>query len=284
MAVEEYYPSNTRPIHSTKVDFQRRVNTNEIHIVQYDKDLPIIKVHLKMDLKDYSLPPDAIVMVRWGKPDGTFVYKSVLGCNKTRTIIYFEVDKQMSSEPGAINPILELTVSSGAQAGSSAIPVIIDRNPIQDGAVESEVKYSAVSEAAEQSIASASEAAKYANATKEIYEKIVGKDHSFVKYIEHHNTNLSMLEIFRAFDEGDEKLEYGTLVLCHPKDYGEYAFMARMSTNCIVCITCLGDFMGYINGKIEHFNSSQQTEITKELIVNVLGYSLTFSEVQVDFE
>lgn len=123
-------------IHETSVDFVLRPCAREIHIVQYDKSLPIIKVHLYKEGVPYELPSSAAVHVRLGKLDRTFVYANILGTNEDRTIAYFEITEQMAMIPGRISPVIEV-VYQGKVACSSPIPFVIERNPVQNGQIES---------------------------------------------------------------------------------------------------------------------------------------------------
>lgn len=126
-------------IHETTVDFgsARPVNS-VVHLTQYDNTLPVIAVHLYKNGKVYSLPSTNVtVMYRWCKPDSKVVYGQVLGCNSDKTIVYFEVTRNMSSVFGDVSPVLELTINSQI-ACSSNIHITIHRNPIQDGSIPSE--------------------------------------------------------------------------------------------------------------------------------------------------
>lgn len=126
-------------VHSTSVDLISRVGAAEVYIVQYDNTQPIIAVKLFKDLKRFCLPEGYEANIRWSKPDSTFVYKKVLGCNSDRNVVYFAVDEQMTLIEGKVNPIIELTYA-GAVVGSSPISVIIDRNPIQIDDIESKAE------------------------------------------------------------------------------------------------------------------------------------------------
>lgn len=123
-------------IHETSVDFVLRPCAREIHIVQYDKSLPIIKAYLYREGQPYQLPTNAAVHVRLGKLDHTFVYANILGMNEDRTIAYFEVSEQMAMIAGRVSPVIEV-VYQGKVACSSPIPFVIDRNPVQEGQIES---------------------------------------------------------------------------------------------------------------------------------------------------
>ena len=123
-------------IHETSVDFVIRPCSREIHIVQYDKELPVIKVNLFREGQPYQLPNSALVHVRLGKLDNTFVYTNILGMNEDRTIAYFEVTEQMAMIAGRVNPVIEV-VYQGKVACSSPIPFVISKNPVQEGQIES---------------------------------------------------------------------------------------------------------------------------------------------------
>lgn len=146
MAVSSYTPSSTRIIHDTEVDFRARTQLGTtVHLMQYDKSLPVVAVALYLNGLPYQIPESAEMNVRVGKTDGTKVYNPVLGCNSNRTICYFEVTQQMSSAYGATLAILELIVN-GAIAGSSYIPLDIAKNPAQDEAILSSDEYKSMNE------------------------------------------------------------------------------------------------------------------------------------------
>lgn len=188
-----YTENSDAVLHETSVDFVLRPCPKEIHVVQYDQSLPVVKVKLFSNGKPYVLPANALVNIRVGKNDRTFVFQPVLGCSEDRTIVYFDVTYQMTSIPGKIGPVLEVLLSNdipvGTQitvwnsttkyhidnvvyfrnkyykcltenvigvkpseatsdwrelsvrlANSSAIPFVIDRNPLQDYYPESNVE------------------------------------------------------------------------------------------------------------------------------------------------
>lgn len=138
MPMDIYVPNNIDIIHSTKVDFRKRISQQEVHLVQYDRSLAVVEVELFYNGYSYTCPNNAEVWIRWSKPDRTYVYK-ICQVSSDRKKIYFDVDYQMSCVQGELNPILELQVGQKL-AGSSPIPVTIDRNPIQNGDRESHVE------------------------------------------------------------------------------------------------------------------------------------------------
>ena len=146
MAISSYTPSADRIIHNTEVDFQTRTQLGTtVHLMQYDKSLPVVAVALYSNGQPYQIPTGAEMNVRVGKTDGTKVYNPVLGCNSNRTICYFEVTQQMSSAYGPTLAILEL-ILDGAIAGSSYIPLDIARNPAQNEAILSSDEYKSMNE------------------------------------------------------------------------------------------------------------------------------------------
>ena len=146
MAISSYTPSADRIIHNTEVDFQTRTQLGTtVHLMQYDKSLPVVAVALYSNGQPYQIPTGAEMNVRVGKTDGTKVYNPVLGCNSNRTICYFEVTQQISPASGSTLAILEL-ILNGAIAGSSYIPLDIARNPAQDEAILSSDEYKSMNE------------------------------------------------------------------------------------------------------------------------------------------
>ena len=136
-----WVPEPQRIVHETKADFSgKQVSYKQIHVVQYDRSLPIIAVELYKNGLLYTIPTNATIKIRWGKKDRTFVYKDVLGCDVERHVVYFDIDEQMSIYDGLHKPILEVTVG-GQSAGSTEIPIMVDRNPVQMDDVMSESPY-----------------------------------------------------------------------------------------------------------------------------------------------
>ena len=140
-----YTVKSTDIVHNTSVDLITRWFAREVHIVQYDNSQPIVAVELFKNSERFVLPDGYEANLRFGKKDRTFIYKPVLGCNQGRDTVYFAVDEQMSMFYGKVNPIIELTYN-GAVVGSSSIPFVIDKNPIQIGDVESKSDYPAIVE------------------------------------------------------------------------------------------------------------------------------------------
>ena len=158
-----YTVKSTDIVHNTSVDLITRWSTREVHIVQYDNSQPIVAVELFKNSERFVLPDGYEANLRFGKKDRTFIYKPVLGCNQGRDTVYFAVDEQMSMLYGKVTPIIELTYN-GAVVGSSSIPFVIDRNPIQIGDVESKTDYPAIVERISASEAAVADAKKAVDA------------------------------------------------------------------------------------------------------------------------
>ena len=139
----QYTPASDKFVHNVSVDFRRRIVNEHIHIVQYDNSLPIIAVTLYSDYSPYCVPANAECNIRLKKQDGTYVYNPALGCNDDRTIAYFEVTDQMTMFPGVLYPIIEIRIGTNV-AASGTIKVEIDRNPIQEGDIESTIEYKTI--------------------------------------------------------------------------------------------------------------------------------------------
>ena len=148
MAVKLYTPDANVIVHETKVDFRRRVVQRQINLVQYDKSMPVIAVQLCSNGNEYVLPENASAYIRFGKRDHTYVYNECLGCDQTRTIVYFSITDQMTIFYGEHTPIVELRIGDTV-AGSGSIPIWIDRNPIQNGDTESKSDLSVFEKAIE---------------------------------------------------------------------------------------------------------------------------------------
>ena len=148
MSVNLYTPDANVIVHETKVDFRRRVVQRQINLVQYDKSMPVIAVQLCSNGNEYVLPENASAYIRFGKRDHTYVYNECLGCDQTRTIVYFAITDQMTVFYGEHTPIVELRIGDTV-AGSGSIPIWIDRNPIQNGDTESKSDLSVFEKAIE---------------------------------------------------------------------------------------------------------------------------------------
>ena len=162
MGLSSYTPTSVIA-HTTSVDFSKRNISQPVHIVQYDKRLPILAVNIYNNGQLYPIPSDATVSIRFGKPDKTFVYNEAIGCDSTRTIVYFEITEQMTIYDGEFYPVIEI-LRDDKIANSSKIYIIVDRNPIQIGDIESTVEFKKLTDYCDEAKAAATEAS--SSATK----------------------------------------------------------------------------------------------------------------------
>lgn len=166
MSLPIFVQNGEQIVHTTFVDFVTRTITEPIHIMQYDNSIPILEVVLYKDGQSYLIPDYANVSIRWGKPDGTFVYNPAIGINNGKNTVYFEITTQMTTHYGDVEPIVEIEINNKI-AGSGSVSVFIDRNPIQQSDIESSVEYKTAKEYAETS-------ERYAKQCEEISEQFSG--------------------------------------------------------------------------------------------------------------
>lgn len=177
-----YSPPSTAQIKRCSVDFDLRREPPKIYLVQYDKTLPVVEVALNKGGTAYQLPEDAEVNIRMGKRNKLAVYNPVLGCNEDRDRVYVEITTQMTTQEGVFDPILELMVGGGI-AGTSPIQFIVQRNPVQDDAVEDETERKTIAEYARQASESASAAAKSAEDAGESV-RVFQENEESIKFIQ----------------------------------------------------------------------------------------------------
>ena len=137
-------------INKARVDFgNNRIVQQHVKIVQYDSTLRMVAVDLYVNGFEYNIPSSIVnngrMYVRWGKPDHTFYNAYVAGINSEANVAYFEINEQMTVFAGPFAPILVLTYEE-SQAGSSPIPIDIEKNPVQNGDIESMAEYPYIEE------------------------------------------------------------------------------------------------------------------------------------------
>lgn len=143
MAVANYSPPAEALIKATRADFDRRDVVQPVHLVQYDDTLPVLAVALYKGGQPWTLPTGADVNLRMDKKDGHYVYNPALGVSSDRSTVYMAVTAQMTTGFGTFAPVVEV-LAGGGVAGMAALRLDIDRNPVQDGILESTDEYKAV--------------------------------------------------------------------------------------------------------------------------------------------
>lgn len=140
-----YSPTAEDIIHSVEVDLvDRQMISEPIHVVQYDKQLPVLEVKLWKNTQPYSVPAGCEVNVRYEKPDGTVVYNNVLGLSSNRQTVYVQISQQMTMAYGKADAVIEIKTSAGKIAATATIVFDIDRNPVQEDAIESSSEFKAL--------------------------------------------------------------------------------------------------------------------------------------------
>lgn len=143
MAAANYSPPETALIKATRADFDRRDVVQPVHLVQYDDTLPVLAVALYKGGQPWTLPTGADVNLRMDKKDGHYVYNPALGVSSDRATVYLAVTAQMTTGYGTFAPVVEV-LAGGGVAGMAALRLKIDRNPVQDGMIESTDEYKTV--------------------------------------------------------------------------------------------------------------------------------------------
>lgn len=161
-----YSPPSAAQVKNCTADFDLRRAPVPIHLVQFDKTIPILAVALYKGGTAYKLPEDAEANVRMGKRNNLYVYNPVLGCNERRTLVYVAVTPQMTTQDGVFYPILEV-LAGGGVAGTSPLQLVIQRNPVQEGDLEDTSEAQTLTDLVSQAAASANAAADSARIVQE---------------------------------------------------------------------------------------------------------------------
>ena len=161
-----YSPPSAAQVKNCTADFDLRRAPVPIHLVQFDKTIPILAVALYKGGTAYKLPEDAEANVRMGKRNNLYVYNPVLGCNEGRTLVYVAVTPQMTTQDGAFYPILEV-LAGGGVAGTSPLQLVIQRNPVQEGDLEDTSEAQTLADLVSQAATSANAAADSARIVQE---------------------------------------------------------------------------------------------------------------------
>lgn len=152
-----YTPNANSVIHSVKASLDRRGVPNIVHLVQYDRAMPILAVELTYGDQPFAVPATAEVNIRLRKPDGTHVYDPALGTSEDRRTVYIGVTAQMTTAAGRVTATLEI-LEGGGVVGTAPILFDVDVNPVPEDAIESTDEFLTVQDLAAQVAASAASA------------------------------------------------------------------------------------------------------------------------------
>lgn len=171
MAAANYSPPAAALIKATRADFDRRDVVQPVHLVQYDDTLPVLAVTLYKGWQPWTLPTGADVNLRMDKKDGHYVYNPALGVSSDRATVYLAVTAQMTTGYGTFAPVVEV-LAGGGVAGLAALRLEIDRNPVQEGMIESTDEYKTVQALAAEVAANAKIVQDNEAGIKDVHENI----------------------------------------------------------------------------------------------------------------
>lgn len=140
MAASTYTPPEWAQIKTCAVDFDSRALAAPVHLVQYDRTMPVLEVELYRKGEPYAVPAGADINIRMDKKDGHHIYSPALGLSADRTKAYIAVTPQMTTTAGTLYPIIEV-MANGGVASTSPLRLQFDPNPVPEDAITSSDEY-----------------------------------------------------------------------------------------------------------------------------------------------
>ena len=140
MAASTYTPPEWAQIKTCAVDFDSRALAAPLHLVQYDRTMPVLEVELYRKGEPYAVPAGADINIRMDKKDGHHIYSPALGLSADRTKAYIAVTPQMTTTSGTLYPIIEV-MANGGVASTSPLRLQFDPNPVPEDAITSSDEY-----------------------------------------------------------------------------------------------------------------------------------------------
>lgn len=141
--VAAYTPPDTAIVHAAEASLTAGPRPCVVHLVQYDRTMPVLAVRLTENSAPYAVPAGAAVNFRAAKPDGTFVYNPALGVSADRGTAYLAVTQQTAAAAGTLRAVVEI-VRDGAVAATAHISAEIEPNPVPQDAIESSDEYKTI--------------------------------------------------------------------------------------------------------------------------------------------
>ena len=135
-----YTPPEWAQIKTCAVDFDSRALAAPVHLVQYDRTMPVLEVELYRKGEPYAVPAGADINIRMDKKDGHHIYSPALGLSADRTKAYIAVTSQMTTTAGTLYPIIEV-MANGGVASTSPLRLQFDPNPVPEDAITSSDEY-----------------------------------------------------------------------------------------------------------------------------------------------
>lgn len=164
-ALAAYALPATAIVHHTSAGFNTRAFNPPVHLMQYDKTLPVIAVSLRSGEAGelpYTVPQGAQVNVRMDKADGHHVYNPALGLDSARQTVYIGITEQMTACAGPGTAVVEVILNGGV-AGAAPVALDIAENPVPEAAIRSSDEFLSIADMVAQAAASAAAAAQSAS-------------------------------------------------------------------------------------------------------------------------
>lgn len=138
--LNQYTPPADSVIIDVDVDFVTRPITPPIHLVQYDKVLPVLAIHMYSNRSAYSMPQQSTAAIRVNLGNGAHYYAFAEGRSADFTIVYFVLQAPLCYNPGFKPGVIEISNSEGL-INSSAISIEVEQNPMPEDAIHTDEDY-----------------------------------------------------------------------------------------------------------------------------------------------
>lgn len=136
----QYTPPADSVIIDIDVDFVTRPITPPIHLVQFDKVLPVLAVHMYSNRSAYTMPQQSTAAIRVNKGDGTYYYAFAEGRSADFTTVYFQIQADLCLDARFKPGVIEISNSDGV-VNSSPIQIEVEQNPMPEDAIISSDDY-----------------------------------------------------------------------------------------------------------------------------------------------
>lgn len=136
----QYTPPADSVIIDIDVDFVTRPITPPIHLVQFDKVLPVLAIHMYSNRSAYSMPQQSTAAIRVNNGNGTYYYAFAEGRSADFTTVYFQIQAALCLDPGFKPGVIEISNSDGL-VNSSSIQIEVEQNPVPEDAIISSDDY-----------------------------------------------------------------------------------------------------------------------------------------------
>lgn len=140
--------------HTVDLNMSASVLPPVLYMAQYDANSRTIVASLWDGLTEFDIPSDAIIMVRFGKPDGTGGLYDHTEAGKAITysgnVVMAPVATQMLTVPGRVRADIEIyqtgaTAQAAVKLATFCFTVIVERAAYQDAEIISSDSYNFIS-------------------------------------------------------------------------------------------------------------------------------------------